>query len=115
MITSVRGPADDCTHEQFQDTVVAVAHLAGWRHLHVRRTIGRGRKWVTSTNRTGWPDLFLWHPIRGFAAFELKVKRDRATPEQLVVLAELSAAGAVAFVAYPADWDRIIAVLGGGT
>lgn len=95
--------AERITHEQWQAQVVDLLHLLGWQHLHVRRTIGRGKKWTTSTNRVGWPDLFLWHPRHGFAAIELKVGRDKATDEQLQVLAELEAAGAQTMVAYPAD------------
>lgn len=112
-LASIRGPADDCTHEAFQDVVVTTAAYTGWRHLHVRRTIGKGRRWVTATNRVGWPDLFLWHPVHGFAAIELKVGRDKPTPEQTAVLAELAAAGATALVAWPRDWERILTLLTG--
>lgn len=85
--------------------------MLGWQHLHVRRTIGRGGKWTTSTNVIGWPDIFAWHPRRGFAGVELKVGRDKATAEQLAVLAELHAAGARTMVAYPADFDALRALL----
>lgn len=89
------------THEQWQRQVVDLMHSLGWSHLHVRRTIGRGQQWVTATNRKGWPDLFGWHPRRGFVALELKVGSDKATVEQLDVLVELKAAGAQTMVAYP--------------
>lgn len=79
----------------------------GWRHLHVRRSIGKGRKWATTTNVTGWPDLLAWHPSRGFVAIELKVGNNQATPEQTAVLAELKAAGARTMVAYPRDLDAV--------
>jgi len=103
--TDARRPAP--THEEWQAQVVDLAQVLGWRHLHVRRTIGRGRKWTTSTNRVGWPDLFLWHPRRGFAAVELKVGRDKPSEEQTAVLAELEAAGARVLVAYPADLEAL--------
>lgn len=99
------------THEEWQAQVVDLAHVLGWKHLHVRRTIGRGKKWTTSTNVVGWPDLFLWHPRRGFAAIELKVGRDTAKPEQVAVLASLHAAGARTLVAYPADFDVVRTLL----
>lgn len=76
-------------------------HALGWNHLHVRRTVGRGKQWVTSTNRKGWPDLYGWHPRLGFVAIELKVGVDKPTAEQTQVLAELEAAGARVMVAYP--------------
>ena len=101
------------THEQWQQQVIDAAHLFGWQHLHVRRTRGRGSAWTTSTNRKGWPDLFLWHARHGFAAIELKVGRDTATPEQLEVLHELDAAGARTLVAYPSDWDAVERLLRG--
>lgn len=99
------------THEEWQQQVVDLAHALGWQHLHVRRTIGRGKKWVTSTNVKGWPDLLLWHPSRGFAAVELKVGKDRATAEQAAVLESLRLAGARVMVAYPADLDALAALL----
>lgn len=100
-------PAVEPTHEEWQAQVVELAHYLGWDHLHVRRTIGRGKKWTTSTNKKGWPDLFLWHPRRGFVAIELKVGRDKATEEQVAVLASLEEAGARVTVAYPNDLDDL--------
>lgn len=105
--------AGGLTHEEFQSQVVEAARLMKWNHLHVRRTIGRGKKWVTATNRDGWPDLLLWHAEHGFVAIELKVGKDKPTPEQLQVLDELARAGARTLVAYPSDWDRVEAVLRG--
>lgn len=102
------------THEEWQQQVIDLAHVYGWQHLHVRRTIGRGRKWVTATNRKGWPDLFMWHPVGGFVAIELKIKPDKPTPEQLEVLDELSAAGARTMVAYDTDLDEVHRLLKDG-
>lgn len=107
------------THEEFQAQVVELAHLHGWAHLHVRRTIGRGRKWTTSTNRKGWPDLFLWHPGRGgFVALEIKTAadvaasvRDGRLAEQGDVMRELRAAGASGGIVTPDDWPWIERVL----
>lgn len=103
------------THEEWQQQVIEAAHLFGWRHLHVRRTVGRGKKWVTSTNVKGWPDLFLWHPKHGFAAIELKVGRDVPTDDQRDVLASLTWAGARTLVAYPDDWPAVERLLRGGS
>lgn len=98
---------------EWQEQVVQLAHALGWSHLHVRRSIGKGRRWVTSTNVEGWPDLFLWHPRRRFAAIELKVPPNEATPEQEAVLAQLAAAGARTIVAYPNDLETVRALLAG--
>lgn len=99
------------SHEAWQAQVVELAHIYHWQHLHVRRTVGRGKKWVTATNLKGFPDLLLWHPRHGFAALELKVGRDKPTPDQVAVLASLRAAGAVALVVYPDDLPIVHQVL----
>lgn len=98
---------------EWQAQVVELAQINGWRHLHVRRTIGRGRKWVTSTNVTGWPDLLLWHPKDGrIGALELKVRPNKPTTAQIRVLAELAASGAeFALVAYPDDLGMLCNLL----
>lgn len=91
----------------WQAQVTELAGYLGWKFLHVRRSIGKGRQWQTTTNVRGWPDLFLWHPARGFLALELKVGSNQATPEQETVLAELEAAGARTMVAYPRHLDAV--------
>lgn len=104
------------THDEWQAQVVQLAHALGWQHLHVRRSIGKGKKWVTATNREGWCDLFLWHPRYGFAAIECKVGRDghdKRADDQRQVLAELAAAGAVTIMAWPHDLDAVHAILRG--
>lgn len=103
----------------FQQQVIELLHVYGWRHLHVRRSIGRGgggRKWQTTTNVKGWPDLFCWHEgqQRTLAA-ELKSETGKATDEQLEVLASLRAAGVEVHVWHPADLDRLPAILRPGS
>jgi len=58
----------------------------------------------------GWVDLLLWSS-RGFVALELKVGRNKPTPEQVAVLASLEAAGARTMVAYPSDLDAVASLL----
>lgn len=99
---------------EFQAQVIDAAHLFGWQHLHVRRSIGKGKQWVTSTNRSGWPDLLLWRPGSPLVALELKAEKGRATPDQLQVLAELEATGVVrTMVARPSDFDAVLELLRG--
>lgn len=96
------------TETEFQAQVIQLAHLYGWRHLHVRRSIGKGRQWVTATNLVGWPDLLLMHPDHGYVAAELKVGRNKPTPEQTELLAFLdSMPSTTAVVWTPADWPSI--------
>src|SRR5690606_29558723 len=97
------GSAAVTTEAEFQAQVVELATITGWRHLHVRRTVGRGRKWTTSTNLAGWPDLLLWKPGRVVAA-ELKSAKGKTTAEQEDVLASLAAAGIETHVWRPSDF-----------
>lgn len=104
------------TEAEWQAMVVDLAKLLGWRHLHVRRSIGKGRQWATTTNVDGWPDLLLWNvrrPERGLVALELKSENGKPTDAQLQVLAELEAAGVRTMIARPADLPAVQALLGG--
>lgn len=102
------------TEAEWQAQVIELAHFLGWRHLHVRRSIGKGKRWTTATNVDGWPDLFLWNvrrPERGLVAIELKSGTGTVTAEQHQVLSELQAAGVRTMVARPADLDAVHAML----
>src|SRR5688572_13259838 len=74
------------THIEFQEQVRQLANLYGWHMLTVRRSIGKGRKWTTTTSIVGWPDCLLYRDGRGFVALELKVGKDKPTAEQTAVL-----------------------------
>lgn len=91
-------------HEALQANVVQLLAWTGWRHLHVRRSLGKGNKWVTTTNLKGWPDLApLWNvkqPGR-FLAVEVKIPPDWLRTEQTEVLEELGRAGMECFVVVP--------------
>lgn len=99
-------------HNDYMAQVIEAAGLLGWHHLHVRKSIGKGKRWTTTTNRVGWPDLFLWNSRKpGFAAIEIKVGDDLPTQKQLDVLAELALAGTLVAVAYPEQFDQVLAML----
>lgn len=107
-------------HEQWNETewqaeFVKLAGMLGWQHMHVRRSIGKGKKWVTATNVVGWPDLTCWHPRRGLIFVELKTdaKGSKTTPEQDEVHASLRAAGQLVFVWRPSDLEEAQRVLSG--
>lgn len=98
---------------EWQQQVIDLAHALGWKHLHVRRSIGKGRKWVTATN-VPWPDLTLWSERqRRLIVAELKTDRGKATPGQEEVLWSLAAAGVECHVWRPADLDEVQRVLQG--
>lgn len=93
----------------FQAQVVELATLVGWRHCHVRPTVGRGKQWTTGTNVKGWPDLTLWHPERGrFLVVELKTDTGKLTSEQVVLLDELRQVYLDVRVWRPSQWDAEI-------
>lgn len=95
------------TETEWQKQVTDLMRYTGWTFLHVRKSIGKGKKWATTTNLVGWCDLLAWHPRRGFVALELKVGKNKATPEQEAVLRSLAAAGASVMVAYPSDLEAV--------
>jgi hypothetical protein len=100
------------THTEWQQTVVDLLHTLGWQHLHVRKSVGRGRRWTTTTNIVGWVDLFAWHPAKGgVVAIEIKVRPDSPTVDQLAVHASLRAAGIPTYVWYPEHFDYAVLVL----
>lgn len=94
----------------WQQQVIDLAHACGFKVNHVRRSIGKGRKWTTATSVVGWPDLTLYRPGRLIFA-ELKSENGVVADEQKRVLADLAAAGAETYVWRPSDLDDIAALL----
>lgn len=88
--------------------------MTGWRWLHVRKSIGKGRRWVTTTNVVGWPDLApCWSPRQPgrHLALELKVPPDTLSAEQVEVSTELLAAGFEFYVVTPRSLQKLALVL----
>jgi len=91
---------------QFQESVVRLATLAGWRTMHVRRSVERGNQWRTTTSINGWPDLVLWRS--GAILFvELKSETGRLSRQQRDVLESLAEAGQDVRIWRPSDWPEI--------
>lgn len=88
------------THVDLQAAAVQLLGYTGWGHLHVRRSIGKGHRWQTTTNVPGWPDLWCWAPRQPgrWLAVEVKVLPDWLSDDQYVLLASLAAAGAEVLV-----------------
>jgi VRR-NUC domain len=100
------------TEAVWQQQVIELAHLLGWVHMHVRRTIGKGNKWTTATSVKGFPDLLLWHEgQQRVMAVELKTETGKLTVEQTEVLRSLGAAGMETYVWRPSDLEAAQAVL----
>lgn len=94
---------------QWQQLVLDVAHINGFRSMHVRRSVGRRRgeqAWQTATSCDGWPDLILWRPGE-LLAVELKSDTGRLTQVQADVLYSLAVAGADTDVWRPRDWPYV--------
>lgn len=107
-------PRERTQHELLQEATVKLLNYTGWRHLHVRRALGKGNKWVTTTNIKGWPDLApCWSPKQPgrIIAIELKVPPDRLSPEQEEVADDLARAGFEFYVITPADLERLAGIL----
>ena len=100
------------SESEFMDTVVQLAHLQGWRVMHVRPSVVRHGRWATSTSIAGWPDLTLYHPgHRRFLMAELKAENGRVSPAQHAVIEDLWASGVDVRVWRPRDWASIEACL----
>lgn len=93
---------DAITEAEWQQQVVELAHILGWRHMHCRRSIGKGRQWVTATN-VPWPDLTLWHPKHGLIFAELKSQQGGESQGQTEINRSLRDAGQRVYVWRPSD------------
>lgn len=103
------------TERGFQQAVIQLAKFHHWRVHH--GDIGRGRsgKWLTpQLGDKGFPDLVLSRPGRLIVA-ELKVGRNKLTPEQGEWLALMSTVpGVEACIWRPEKWAEIERTLAPG-
>jgi len=108
-VTATKQPPVKISHIDWQQQVVDLLRVLGWRWMHVRRSKGHGGFWTTSTNIDGWPDLLCWS-IRGkpgLVAIELKVGRDKPSAAQIKVLSELHSSGVKCWVLWPHQLDAV--------
>lgn len=99
--------------KQFQDQVIALAILLGWKVHHVRPGITSNGRYMTHVQgHTGFPDLVLAHPERGVVFVELKSENGRVAPEQKSWHVVLSEAACEVHVWRPKDWQEIQTRLG---
>lgn len=99
--------AEQIREEDFARTVCDLANQMGYQHMHVRRTVGRGRRWTTGTSVKGWPDYCYYGNGRLFFA-ELKSESGKLSYDQERVIDDLRAAGAEVHVWRPSDWDQVV-------
>lgn len=105
----------DISEADWQEQVTDLLRIGGWEWLHVRRSLGkRGGQtaWQTTTNISGWPDLYAFHPEwQRHCAIELKAKYNKPTDDQIAVLTSLYRSGVEAHVWWPKDLDEATAIL----
>lgn len=68
----------------FQDKVLQIALMNGWKYHHIVPREVRGR-WLSDS--PGFPDLVLAHKTRGFILAELKSATGKVTANQIEWLA----------------------------
>ena len=97
---------------EFQQAVVQLARLMGWRVHHTRPALTRAGEWRTPIQGdAGFPDLVLCRPPRLILA-ELKRVGGKPTAEQQAWLDALNAcAGVEVYLWTPDDWDAIVRTL----
>ncbi len=100
------------TERDFQQAVIDLARLMGWRVHHTRPALTQRGRWLTPIQGdAGFPDLVLCRPPRLILA-ELKRVGARPTPQQQGWLDALSACtGAEVYLWTPADWETIVRML----
>lgn len=92
------------TERELQDWIVAAARLLGWFVYHARPCRTKdGWRTAGSYDSQGYPDLTLVRDRVVFA--EIKVGRNRLSPEQVTWLEVLREAGAEAHVWTDRDWQ----------
>lgn len=105
----------DVTEKAWQQTVVEVARLYGWRFIfHAPHGGQAGRVALGQVPEgTGFPDLLMVKGPRLIVA-ELKTRIGKIRPGQMEWLEALRAVGGVeAYLWRPADWPEVQRVLRG--
>lgn len=97
------------SEKDFQQQVVSLAILHGWKVHHVRPGMSSKGAWMTQVQgHSGFPDLVLVHPERGVIFAELKALKGRVSENQVDWLRALDATGAETYVWRPTDLDYIV-------
>jgi hypothetical protein len=100
----------DVSEAAFQDQVIQLAHVYGWRVAHFRPAqTSKGWRTAVAADGKGFPDLVL---VRDrLIVAELKARTGRPTPEQHAWLEATARAGVETYMWRPADLDEIGRVL----
>jgi hypothetical protein len=102
------GIAFKISERAFQETVLQLAMMTGWKVNHQLPAQNAAGRWRTATQgHAGFPDLVLAHPTRGVIFAELKSAIGRVSETQRAWLDTLEQAGAEAYVWRPTDMPYI--------
>lgn len=94
------------TEQEFQQQVIDLGHLLGWRVAHFRPAqTAKGWRTPATADGKGFPDLVLVRERVIFA--ELKTDRGKLTDDQAAWLAALAHAGAEAYIWRPSEFDAV--------
>lgn len=93
------------TEAELTSAVLELLDVLGWIAVHTRaaRTAHGWRTPLQGPSSRGWPDIAAVKGNR-FLVAELKVGKNRATPEQMHWLVALAGSGAEAFIWTEHDW-----------
>ncbi len=98
----------------FQQQIIDMAHLYGWRIAHFRPAMKKDGTWVTpvSADGKGFPDLLLVHPTKHkIIVVEVKTEKGKLTPEQERWLWAFAECDIQSYDWRPSDWDYIVKTL----
>lgn len=100
------------SEEQFTKQVIQFAQLHGWMIAHFRAAMTKSGKWITAVqgDGKGFPDLIAVRGEKVIVA-ELKVGRNKPSPEQEQWLRRFAEAGIQAYIWRPEYWTEIEGVL----
>jgi hypothetical protein len=102
------GYAFKISERAFQQAVIELATMTGWKVNHQLPAQNGNGRWRTFTQgHVGFPDLVLAHPTRGVIFAELKSAVGRVSEAQRIWLDTLELAGAEAYVWRPTDMPQI--------
>lgn len=102
---------DSWSEKTFIAQTIAVASGLGWLTAHFRPAkTAKGWRTAVQGHGLGFPDLIL---VRGplKIAWELKVKKNKPSPEQEAWLAALEMCGFETAVCYPKHWETMCKIL----
>lgn len=105
------------TEADFQQQVIDLARLLGWRVAHFRPGLNKRGKWQTAVaaDGAGFPDLVMAKPGLSVIFAELKVGKNRLSLAQEQWIFTLRQAGTRAYCWFPSDWNDIENILREGT